>query len=79
MVETNFVIGLIGMTLILVGFFLDEFYRKFDSSTVSYNLINIFGAGALIYYSYSIKGWPFLILNIVWLLVAFIKLVKIKK
>ena len=79
MVEINFVIGLIGMTLILIGFFLDEFYKKFDSSTVSYNLINIFGAGALIYYSYSIQGWPFLILNTVWLIVASVKLIKIIK
>lgn len=76
--EINFIIGLVGMSLILLGFSLVEFSKRYGQKSIEYNLINIFGASALIYYSYSIQGWPFLILNFVWAVVALIKLIEIK-
>ena len=71
------IIGIIGMALILVAFVLDEFFKKFDQNTISYNLFNIIGAGLLVFYAFSLKGWPFVFLNSIWVIAAGIKLVKI--
>jgi len=73
----SFAIGLVGMIFILVAFVLDEFYRRFRPDTVQYNLLNIIGSGCLIIYAYSLKGWPFLMLNAVWFIVAVYKTIKI--
>ena len=71
------IIGIIGMVFILVSFVLDEFWKKFNQDTIIYNILNIIGSGMLIYYAWSLKGWPFFILNSVWLIAAGIKLGKI--
>ena len=73
----DLIIGIVGMTFILVAFILDEFVRKFNQNTVQYNLLNIIGAGLLTYYAFSLNSWPFMILNIVWLVVAGFKLTRI--
>ena len=65
------------MILILTAFILDEFVKTFNQNTVKYNLLNLFGAGLLAYYAYSLVAWPFLALNLIWLAVAGYKLVKI--
>ena len=65
------------MTFILIAFILDEFYKKFNQDTIAYNSFNIIGSGLLAYYSIAIKGWPFLVLNVVWFSVAAYKLIKI--
>ncbi|MEK6809851.1 MAG: hypothetical protein AABY40_04195 [Nanoarchaeota archaeon] len=71
--------GIVGAVCILIAFLLDEFYEKFNAETVPYNLINIFGAGLLIYYAYTMKSWPFVALNVVWLCVAVVKLARISR
>lgn len=73
----EFIIGILGMLLVLAAFVLEEFDRKFNQETYLYNLCNIIGAGMLVYYGYVIKGWPFVFLNMVWCLAALVKLVKI--
>ncbi len=70
-------LGIFGLACILLAFILDEFVREFNQNTVSYNLLNIFGAGLLLYYGLTIKGWPFVVLNAAWLGVAVVKLGKI--
>ena len=75
----DLIIGISGMILIVVGFVLDEFWDKFNQDTIRYNLINLFGSGLLIYYAYSLRSWPFIILNVVWFLAAGVKLIKITK
>lgn len=75
----DFIIGIIGMVFILISFILDEFWKKFNQDTVIYNLINILGSGMLIYYALTLEGWPFLILNAVWLIAATVKVIKIIK
>lgn len=79
MIETNLIIGIIGMFLILIAFILDEFVKKFNQNTVQYNAVNIFGSGMLLYYAFSIVSWPFVILNLVWMVAALVKLVRIMK
>lgn len=68
-------LGILGMALILIAFVLDEF-RKFDSDSGQYNLLNLVGSGLLVYYAYTLWSIPFLILNGIWFAVAGYKLVR---
>jgi len=77
MIDVNLGIGIIGMFIILVAFIMDEFYKKWNQETLRYNLTNLIGAGLLIYYAYTLISWPFMILNVVWFIVAGYKLIKI--
>jgi hypothetical protein len=58
-------IGFFGATLILAGFLLRT-SKKYGVGTVFYLLLNIFGAGVLIWYSFETGAWPFVLLNVVW-------------
>jgi hypothetical protein len=71
------ILGIVGMTFILVAFILDEFVKKFNQNTIQYNVFNIVGSGLLAYYAFVSSVWPFLILNIIWFLTAGYKLVRI--
>ena len=72
------ILGILGMVCILLSFIFNEFdVKKFDETTKINQLINIVGAGLLLYYALSLKGWPFFILNAIWVGVAVIKLGKI--
>ena len=73
----NLIIGITGMFFILLGFILDEFFKKWNQDTVQYNVLNIIGSLLLIYYAYTLNSWPFLILNVVWFIVAGYKLIRI--
>jgi hypothetical protein len=73
----NLMIGIVGMSFILVAFILDEFIKKFNQNTIQYNVLNIIGAGLLTYYAFSLNSIPFMILNVVWLVVAAFKLTRI--
>ncbi len=77
MAPFDFIIGIMGMFLILLAFVLDEFYTRFNQNTVWYNVLNIIGSGLLVYYAWTLRGWPFLVLNAVWFGAAFVKLVRI--
>ncbi len=77
MMTISFAVGIAGMILILLAFILDEFYKKWNQNTVQYNLLNIIGSGLLVYYALTLKGWPFVILNVVWLATAGYKFWKI--
>ncbi|MDO8642846.1 MAG: hypothetical protein Q7R76_04665 [Candidatus Woesearchaeota archaeon] len=70
-------IGSVGLVCILIAFFWDEFYEATD--TYEYNLLNLVGAAALAYYSYSLKSMPFIILQVVWGVVALAKMVKLSE
>lgn len=77
MIDVSFIIGLVGMLCILVAFVLDEFWKRFNQETIQYNLLNIIGAGMLVYYGYVSYVWPFVILNFVWCVAAVVKLGKV--
>ena len=70
-------IGILGMLCVLTAFVLDEFVRRFNRDTFGYNALNFFGAGLLAYYGYTLRGWPFVTLNVIWCVVAGVKLVGI--
>ncbi|HLC71191.1 MAG TPA: hypothetical protein VJI32_04235 [Candidatus Nanoarchaeia archaeon] len=69
----SLIAGIGGMVFILAAFMLDEFVPSFNQNTWRYNVMNIIGSASLAYYAFIIQGWPFLILNIIWLMVAVIK------
>lgn len=71
------IIGILGMVFVLTAFILDEFLKKFSQDTIFYNVLNILGSGMLIYYALSLSSWPFIVLNLVWMVVGLIKLVEI--
>ena len=77
MMDLNLIIGIIGMFFILVAFIFDEFNKKWNQETVKYNLTNLIGSAMLIYYAYALSSIPFIILNLVWFMVAGYKLIKI--
>lgn len=62
-------LGIIGMTLILAGFSLLETHR-ISADDLSYDVLNFFGSGLLTLNALDARAWPFLILNVVWGLVA---------
>lgn len=75
----SLLVGILGMLCMLIAFVLDEFVKKFNQNTVAYNMLNLLGAGLLVYYGLTLRGWPFVILNAIWCAVAGIKLVEIVK
>ncbi|MBT4539390.1 hypothetical protein HOI26_05235 [Candidatus Woesearchaeota archaeon] len=71
--------GVLGMFFVLAAFILDEFVDKFNQDTIQYNLLNIVGAGLLLYYALILNAWPFIVLNLVWLGAALVKLLTLFK
>ena len=68
-ITTTTLIGVIGALLILVCFVGNEL-NKLDKHSVWYDAGNIIGSILLLIYAYLLHSWPFLVLNIVWALVA---------
>jgi len=71
----NDIIGTIGVSLILLAYFLNVFGWLSNKNNVFY-LLNIVGAGLACYASWLIHYWPFVILEGVWCLVSIIGLLK---
>ena len=63
------IIGTVGALIILISFILNEIHRL-DSESFIYDFLNFIGAGLLALYAYILSSIPFLILNIVWAIVA---------
>lgn len=62
-------IGVLGASLILSAFVGGEL-KRFTSESVWYDILNMLGSAALLYYAYLLDSWPFMLLNAVWLLFA---------
>ena len=62
-------IGTIGALIILISFILNEVH-KLDSDNLIYDIANFIGGSLLAVYAYLLSSIPFLILNIVWAIVA---------
>ncbi|MBW2973764.1 hypothetical protein KY346_05190 [Candidatus Woesearchaeota archaeon] len=61
--------GIIGAAIILFAFFMNQ-TEKWKSDSVIYDATNFVGAVLLGVYSYALRAWPFLVLNIIWALVS---------
>ena len=65
----NLIIGLVGMSLILLAFILNQSH-KWKDTDLKYDIVNSIGSLLLVIYSILISSWPFLILNAVWMIVS---------
>ena len=70
------IIGWIGMVLIMVAYFL----ISFDIVTVHniwFQLLNIVGSFGLVLVAFGRRGWQPMVLNIIWILIAIIAMIRI--
>jgi len=64
--------GMAGGAIVLASFLLDE-ANLWDKKQLSYNIANALGALLLAAYAWTIKGYPFLVINSVWCIAASIR------
>ena len=76
MVEFALIVGSIGVSLLLLAFFLNLFKILMQDSKI-YVIMNILGAGLACYTSIIIGFIPFVILEGTWAIVAVIGLIKL--
>lgn len=77
--STTDIIGTIGVSLILIAYFLNSFSLiKKDGGL--FFVLNIFGGAIACFSSYLIRFWPFVVLEGTWAVISVIALLKsIKK
>lgn len=75
---TNDWVGLAGVTMLLVAFFLN-LWGKISKDGLTYILMNIFGAGLACLASWLINYLPFVILEGTWALVSVAGLIRYLK
>jgi len=71
------IVGTLGVTLLLIAFALN-LANKLSSTSTSYLIMNIIGAGLACLSSYMISFWPFVVLEGVWTLSSLIMLLRRK-
>lgn len=69
------ILGTIGVSMLLIAFFLNLF-ELIRRSSFKYLLLNLAGGGLACYASYLIDFFPFVILEGTWTVVALVGLVK---
>lgn len=74
--ETTDLIATLGVSLLLIAFFLQSF-KFIKAETYTYCFLNLFGAAIAGYASWLIPFIPFVILESVWCLVALFGLIKL--
>jgi hypothetical protein len=72
------VIGVFGASTILIGFLLNQLGKVTTESRL-YDGLNVLGSLLLIIYAVLLVSYPFIILNVVWLVVSIQGLVKPSK
>ena len=73
--DTTTLIGIIGATIILIAFLLNQ-SGKWSRESRSYDAANVIGSLLLLIYSYLLGSMPFMVLNTVWLLVSLRDVIK---
>jgi hypothetical protein len=77
--STTDIIGTIGVSLILIAYFLNIF-SLIQKDGILFYILNILGGAIACFSSYLIRFWPFVILEGTWALISIIGLLKsIKK
>ncbi|MCB9814892.1 hypothetical protein H6784_05825 [Candidatus Nomurabacteria bacterium] len=69
------ILGVIGAGIILLAFLMNQKDKWLNDSLV-YDVTNAVGALMLVIYAYLISSYPFMVLNTVWFLSAFLDIVK---
>lgn len=73
--QTSDWLGTIGVSLLLIAFFLNLF-KKLQVEQPAYSLLNIGGAGFCCISAWMISFYPFVVLEAVWVLVSLYALFK---
>ena len=76
--KTPDIIASIGVTILLVAFFLN-LYGKLSSESKTYSAMNLIGAAICAVSSYMIRFYPFIVLESIWALVALVSLFKVPR
>jgi hypothetical protein len=76
--KTPDVIASIGVTILLIAFFLN-LTGKMAAKSRAYTLMNFIGAAICGFSSFLIKFYPFVILESIWALVALVSLFKVPR
>jgi len=76
--KTSDIIASVGVIILLIAFLLNLF-KKMESESKLYALMNFFGAGLCGYSSYLISFYPFVILEGIWAFVALLSLLKVPR
>lgn len=72
------IIASIGVTILLIAFFLN-IIGKMAAKSKAYTLMNFIGAVICGFSSYLIKFYPFVVLESIWAMVALITLFKVPR
>ncbi|HDL01374.1 MAG TPA: hypothetical protein ENH23_03995 [candidate division Zixibacteria bacterium] len=72
----SMIIGTIGVLILLVAFGLNISHKLSENSTI-YLSMNIIGSLMAAWYAYAGGVYPFIALEIVWALTAFVRLLKV--
>ena len=70
-------IGILGLVFLLIGFYLEE-TGKAGKKHVYYNLLNLSGSVLLLLYAWYFKALIFVVLNIIWSIIAVYYLIKFR-
>lgn len=70
------IIGWLGATLILGAYFLVSF-SVIESGSVMYQLLNLVGAAGIVIETFSKKDYQPMVLNVAWILIAVVAMVKL--
>lgn len=68
-------LGTIGVSLLLIGFFLN-LTKRLQVESTAYTLLNIVGAGLCGVSAYLIRFYPFVVLETVWVVVSMAALLR---
>jgi len=68
-------IGWIGSVLVVVAYAMN-IYKKLDSASLPYYLMNIIGSGCLIINTIYHHAFPSAVVNIIWIVIALIALAR---
>ena len=71
-------IGWLGAAFLLIGFVMNLFGKIHADSNI-YLLLNLVGSLFLLYNAYKNGAFPFVVVNLVWVLFSGFKLLQIKK
>jgi hypothetical protein len=69
MVDPFLVIGIVGMTCMLIGFFGVQSHRM-NQDSLGYDVLNLIGGVLLVVYGVAGEVWPFVVLNGIWALTS---------
>jgi hypothetical protein len=68
-------IGWLGSVLVVVAYALN-IYKKLNSNSLVYYLLNIVGSGCLIINTIYHRAYPSTVVNVIWILIALIAITK---